>query len=154
MLLCWMHDINDMSMGSALALNRHNSLTIRSTRQRSCNQWVGCLLCSLVRIQEGDGTQDLRKVRGSPLLLSGRLARSSTSPRNMLYHCAQLKDKILPNQFMPNWIVLWAGSRTRSFCSHVGIVWCEGKQEFRNPRNLSSWNLKSRPHKKLKYEHK
>ena len=80
--------------------------------------------------------------------------RDQVRPLETCYIIAQLKDKILPNQFMPNWIVLWAGSRTRSFCSHVGIVWCEGKQEFRNPRNLSSWNLKSRPHKKLKYEHK
>ena len=40
-----MHDINSMSRRNALAQNRHNSLpcTVRTSRQRSCNQRVGCL---------------------------------------------------------------------------------------------------------------
>ena len=45
LLLCQMRDINSMSRGNALAPNRHNSVpcTVRTSRQRSCNQRVGCL---------------------------------------------------------------------------------------------------------------
>ena len=42
----------DVSRGKALAPNRRNVLpcTAKTSRQRSCNQRVGCLLFSLVRI--------------------------------------------------------------------------------------------------------
>ncbi len=55
---CQMRDINSMSRGNALAPNRRNSApcTVRTSRQRSFNQRVNCLLCSIVRIYEGDGS--------------------------------------------------------------------------------------------------
>ena len=60
----------DVSRGKALAPNRRNVLpcTAKTSRQRSCNQRVGCLLFSLVRIYEEDRSKDMRKVFGSGLL--------------------------------------------------------------------------------------
>ena len=70
-----MRDINSMSNGNDLASNRLNSLplTVRSYRQKSCNQRFGCRLCiSVVRIYEDDRTWYMRTVRRSgPLLWSG-----------------------------------------------------------------------------------
>ena len=47
-------NIIDMSMGNALAPNRSNSLPcpVWTSRQRSCNQTVGCLLCSMAKIYD------------------------------------------------------------------------------------------------------
>ncbi len=44
--------------GNALAPNRCNSLSckVRTSRQKLCNQRVGCLLCSVVSIYEWDGS--------------------------------------------------------------------------------------------------
>ncbi len=44
-LLCQMRDINCMSRGNALAINRHNLVpcTDRTSRQWLCNQRVSCL---------------------------------------------------------------------------------------------------------------
>ncbi len=53
-------------MGNALAPNRCNSLSciVRTSRQRSCYQRVGCLLCSMARINDiWDWSLDKRKVR-------------------------------------------------------------------------------------------
>ena len=61
-----MHDINSMSRENALAQNRLN--TVLTSNQMSCNQRVSCLLCSVVRIYELDGSYDNCKVRGSDLL--------------------------------------------------------------------------------------
>ena len=49
-----MRDINSMSRGNALAPNRRNSLPcrVRTSRQRSCHESVGCLLYSVVRFYE------------------------------------------------------------------------------------------------------
>ena len=57
--------------GDNLAPNRRNLLpcAVRTSRQRSCNLRVGCLLCSKVKIYEGNGSQDLRKVLGCGVLL-------------------------------------------------------------------------------------
>ncbi len=45
LLLCQMRNIDSMKRGNALASNRRNSVpcTVRTSRQRSCNQRVGCL---------------------------------------------------------------------------------------------------------------
>ena len=45
LLLYLMRDIKSMRRGNALSLNRRTSLpcTVRTSRQRSCNQRVGCL---------------------------------------------------------------------------------------------------------------
>ncbi len=52
--------------GNALAPNRHNhEQFVRTSIQRSCNQRVVCLLCSIARIYYlWDGSLDKRKVRG------------------------------------------------------------------------------------------
>ena len=54
MLLCQMRDINSGVGGKALAQNKRNSLpcTVRTSRQRSCNQRVSCLLYSMARIND------------------------------------------------------------------------------------------------------
>ncbi len=56
---CQMIDINFMTRGKALAPKQTQLITIyctvRSSRQRPCNQSVGCLLCSVLRIYEGMG---------------------------------------------------------------------------------------------------
>ncbi len=51
-----MDDINSTSRENNLAQNISNSLqcTVRTSRQRLCNKWVGCLLCNVVRIYERD----------------------------------------------------------------------------------------------------
>ncbi len=41
--------------GMSLSINRRNSYTIRTSRQRMYNLRVDFLLCSVVRIYEGDG---------------------------------------------------------------------------------------------------
>ncbi len=60
---------------SAVAPNMRNSLpcTVRTSKQRSCNKRVGCLLCSMAMIYDlWYGSLDKRKVRGLvPLLWSG-----------------------------------------------------------------------------------
>ena len=45
MLLCHIGDINSKSRGNSLASNRRNSVPciVRTSRQGSCNQRVGCL---------------------------------------------------------------------------------------------------------------
>ncbi len=45
LLLCQMRDINNMSGGNVLVLKKCNSVPyiVRNSRQRSCNQRVGCL---------------------------------------------------------------------------------------------------------------
>ncbi len=60
-----MLDVQSMRKENACAQNRRNYLPCRyrTFRQRSCNQRVDCLLRSEVRIYEGDGSKDLRKVR-------------------------------------------------------------------------------------------
>ena len=47
-----MHDISNASRRNALPPNRRNSLpgTVRTSRQRLCNQRVGCLPCSMAMI--------------------------------------------------------------------------------------------------------
>ena len=49
-----MRYISSMSRGNTLAPNRHNSLSciVRTSRQGSCNQRVGCLLCSIARFYD------------------------------------------------------------------------------------------------------
>ncbi len=63
-------DVKDVHT-AAMSPNRRNSLpcTVMTSRQRSSNQRVGCLLCSVVRTYKG--SQDLRQV-----CRSGRLLRS------------------------------------------------------------------------------
>ena len=57
LLLFLIRNINIMSKVNALAPNRCKPLpfTVMTSRQRSCNQRVGCLICSVVRIYEKDG---------------------------------------------------------------------------------------------------
>ncbi len=54
----WRMRYVNMIRGNALAPNMCNSIpcTVRTFRQRSCNQTVGSLLCSMVRIFDGDGS--------------------------------------------------------------------------------------------------
>ncbi len=69
--LCEMHAINSTSSGNAYAPNRRNSLTytVRTSRQRSCNQGVGCLLCSIARIYDlWDGSLNKRNLRTRSLV--------------------------------------------------------------------------------------
>ncbi len=49
LLLCQMRDSNSTSRGIALPPNRNNWLpsTVRTSRRKSCNQRVDCLLCSM-----------------------------------------------------------------------------------------------------------
>ena len=58
-MLCQMHDINSMSNGDALAPNSRNSLPVRTFRQRSCNQRVGYLLCSVAGFYRLDRSYDM-----------------------------------------------------------------------------------------------
>ena len=60
-----MRDIN--SRGECLGPRQVQLITytVRTFRQRSCNQNVGCLLCSMAGIYDLlDGSLDKRKVRG------------------------------------------------------------------------------------------
>ncbi len=58
----------------------HYHVQLRLPDKRRAIERVGCLLCSVVRIYEGDGSIDQRKVRRSgPLLWSERLSSSSTA---------------------------------------------------------------------------
>ncbi len=52
--------IYSKSMGNAFVLNRCNSLPylVRTSRQRLCNPRIGCRLCSIARIFEGDWSGD------------------------------------------------------------------------------------------------
>ena len=48
---------------------------VRTSKQRWCNQRIGCLICGVVRIYDGDESLDLRKVRRSdPLIVVVRMA--------------------------------------------------------------------------------
>ena len=69
------------SRRNAFAQNRCKSLpcTVRTSRQRSCIQRVGCLLCSTGMIFDlCDVSVEQRKVRGSGPLWSGCISSSST----------------------------------------------------------------------------
>ena len=69
--ICQMCDINSISRGIALAPNWCNSLpcTVKTSRQMSSNQRVGCQLCSVVRIYEVYGSKDMRKASGYSLII-------------------------------------------------------------------------------------
>ena len=61
-----MRDTNSTRWENALTPNRRNSLpyTVKTSRKGPCNQRVGCLLCSMARIDDIlDGSSDKRKVR-------------------------------------------------------------------------------------------
>ena len=76
-----MRDIYSSSRRDALAPNRRNSLpcTVRTFRQKSCIQSIGCLLCIMAMIYDlWDRSLDKRKVRGL-VLCSGWLSISSTA---------------------------------------------------------------------------
>ncbi len=63
---CQMCDIKSTSRGNAVAPNRCNSVpcTVRTSRQRSCDRRVGCLLFSMPRIYDlRNGSLDRHKVR-------------------------------------------------------------------------------------------
>ena len=74
LLLCQIRDSISMSRGNALAQNRRNSIpcTVRTSRQRACNQRVGCLLCNMARINDlWDVSLDIGRAQGAwfgPLL--------------------------------------------------------------------------------------
>ncbi len=92
LLLCQMRDINRTSRENALS----PTYTVRTSRQRSCNQRVKCVLCSMAMIYDLldgwiDGSVDQRKVCGSGSLLwsgIGWLSSSSTAipHRSKQYH--------------------------------------------------------------------
>ena len=46
------------------APNRCNSYPFRTSRQSPCNQWVGCPLCSVLRIYEGMGLRTCARFVG------------------------------------------------------------------------------------------
>ena len=78
-----MSDINSMSRGNALTPNRRNSLpcTALTSRQKSCNQRVCCLLCSIARISIGWVFGQAQGALSGPLLWSGWVSSSSTDHR-------------------------------------------------------------------------